>query len=159
MDEHSVHLLEVSGFSTTTLADAVRNALMRAAQNLSPLEVQWVEKGETREIIDQGRVVGWQVTLKIGWSRSWAGGFAHRSIARDRLIHMHLFESPIYFHPCGYPIYLDRRWNGKGWEAVFVDARQDSPTEGEEIKACPTCQRVISLEDLQRSERRYARDW
>jgi flavin-binding protein dodecin len=152
MDEHGVQLLEVTGFSRTTLADAVRNALMRAAQTLPPGQIQWVEKGETREIVDQGRVVGWQVIIRIGLSRSWAEGFAHRFVAHDHPITMHLFESPIYFHTCGSPIYLDSRWNGKGWEPVFVDARQDSPTEGEELKECPTCQRVIHLKDLQRSE-------
>ena len=65
---------------------------------------------------------------------------------------MHLFEPPIQFHTCGYPIYLDRRWNGQGWEPVFVDAQQHSPTEGEVIRACPNCQAALHLKDIQRAK-------
>lgn len=66
MDEHCAQLQEITGFSTLTLADAIRNALVRAAQTVPPTQVQWVEKGETREMVDESGVVGWQVTLLIG---------------------------------------------------------------------------------------------
>jgi flavin-binding protein dodecin len=63
MDEHGLQLLEVTSFSTT-VADAVHNALVSAAPLLP--HIQWVEKGDIHEIFDQGQQVGWQVTLRIG---------------------------------------------------------------------------------------------
>jgi flavin-binding protein dodecin len=66
MDEYRLQLQEVTGFSTITLADAIRNALVRVAQTLPPIQVQWVQIGETREISDHGQVVGWHVTLLLG---------------------------------------------------------------------------------------------
>jgi flavin-binding protein dodecin len=66
MDEYHLQLQEITGFSTIALADAIRNALVRAAQTLPPTQVHWLQMGETREISDHGQVVGWHVTLLLG---------------------------------------------------------------------------------------------
>jgi hypothetical protein len=62
-----------------------------------------------------------------------------------------MVESLIYLHTCGYPIYIDRRWHDTTWEPVFVDARQDSPTEGEVVNECPGCKLPLQLAHEQRS--------
>jgi hypothetical protein len=62
---------------------------------------------------------------------------------------MPMHESPIHFHTCGYPIYVDSRWNGRTWEPVFVDAKVASPTEGEAVKYCPACHSLLQLRDIQ----------
>ena len=64
MSEHVYKLLELTGSSTTTIEDAVQNALARAAKTMR--NMHWFQIMETRGTISDGKVQYWQVTIKIG---------------------------------------------------------------------------------------------
>ena len=57
---------ELVGSSETSVEDAVRNAVRRAAKTIHNLK--WFEIGEVRGHIDNGEVAHWQVTVKIGFT-------------------------------------------------------------------------------------------
>ena len=59
-------IIELTGTSTTSIEDAVENAIQRAHKPLKHLS--WFEVTETRGNIDKGKVRHWQVTVKIGFS-------------------------------------------------------------------------------------------
>ena len=66
MKDHVYKLLELTGTSTTTIEDAVNNALKRAHKTLRKLS--WFQVTETRGTVDKGQVQHWQVTLKVGFT-------------------------------------------------------------------------------------------
>ncbi|UCC64065.1 MAG: dodecin domain-containing protein [Anaerolineae bacterium] len=66
MNDRVYKLIEVTGTSTTTLEDAIQNAVARAAETVRNL--RWFEVVETRGAIQDGQVAQWQVTLKIGFA-------------------------------------------------------------------------------------------
>lgn len=66
MSHHVYKLTEVVGSSTTTLEDAISNAIARTAQTIRNL--RWFEVTQTRGTIEEGKVAHWQVTLKIGFT-------------------------------------------------------------------------------------------
>ena len=66
MQNHVYKLIELIGTSTTTIEDAVNNALQRAGATVKNL--RWFELVETRGEIDGNKVAHWQVTLKIGFT-------------------------------------------------------------------------------------------
>lgn len=70
MNELSFPSLEVVGYSTTTLAEAIRNALLLIDPSLPP--PLWVEKVATQAVMAKGRVVGWHVVLKVGLAEETA---------------------------------------------------------------------------------------
>jgi len=59
-------ITELTGSSSTTVEDAVQNAVGRASKTLRNL--RWFEIVETRGTIDNGKVSQWQVTLKVGFT-------------------------------------------------------------------------------------------
>src|ERR1035438_3691974 len=61
MQNHVYKLIELIGTSTTTIEDAVNNALQRAGATVKNL--RWFELVETRGEIDGNKVAHWQVTL------------------------------------------------------------------------------------------------
>ena len=66
MPEHVYKSVELTGTSTTTIEDAVRNAISRAASTLHNLrwfEVVGVRGGIENQVIDR-----WQVTMKVGFT-------------------------------------------------------------------------------------------
>ena len=65
MSDHIYKKIEIVGSSTVGTDDAVRNALEHA--NKSIRNMDWFEVTETRGHIVDGKVVHWQVTLKIGF--------------------------------------------------------------------------------------------
>jgi dodecin len=65
MSNHVYKLVELTGSSTKSTDDAIRNAISKAAKTLENLD--WFEVTETRGYIDGGQVAHWQVTLKIGF--------------------------------------------------------------------------------------------
>jgi flavin-binding protein dodecin len=65
MPERTYKLEEIVGVSETSADDAIRNAIARANQTLQGLD--WFQVVETRGTIQDGRVVQFQVTLKIGF--------------------------------------------------------------------------------------------
>ena len=66
MSDHIYKHVELTGSSTTSMEDAIRNAVARAAKTLR--NMGWFEVVETRGQIDNGKVAHWQVTLKIGFT-------------------------------------------------------------------------------------------
>ncbi len=66
MRDHIYKKLELVGTSTTTIEDAVNNALTKA--NESVKQMRWFEVVETRGDIQDGKVAHWQVTVKVGFT-------------------------------------------------------------------------------------------
>ena len=66
MSDHIYKKIELVGSSTTSMEDAVQNAVNRAAKTIR--HMRWFEVVETRGQIADGAVAHWQVTLKIGFT-------------------------------------------------------------------------------------------
>ncbi len=66
MSDHVYKMIELVGSSTTTMEDAVHNAVERASKTLRNL--RWFEVVETRGHIDDGKVAHWQVKIKVGFT-------------------------------------------------------------------------------------------
>lgn len=65
MSDHVYKKIELTGSSTESSDQAVRNALAKAAKTIKHMD--WFEVTETRGEIRDGRVAFWQVTLKLGF--------------------------------------------------------------------------------------------
>jgi flavin-binding protein dodecin len=65
MNDHVYKSLELTGSSSSTVEDAVQNAISKAAKTMR--NMQWFQIMETRGHIAEGKVAHWQVTLKIGF--------------------------------------------------------------------------------------------
>ena len=59
-------LIELTGTSTSSIEEAVENAIKRADKTIKDL--CWFEVVETRGNIVKGKVHHWQVTLKVGFA-------------------------------------------------------------------------------------------
>lgn len=66
MSEHVYKVIELTGSSKKSMEHAVRNAVAKASQSLRNL--RWFEVVDTRGHIEEGEVVHWQVTVKIGFT-------------------------------------------------------------------------------------------
>ena len=66
MSEHVYKMLELTGSSTTSIEDAVANAIAKAAKTVR--RMQWFQVLETRGHIADGKVSHWQVTVKVGFT-------------------------------------------------------------------------------------------
>jgi len=66
MSEHVYKMLELTGSSTTSIEDAVKNAIAKAAKTVR--RMQWFQVLETRGHIEDGVVSHWQVTVKVGFT-------------------------------------------------------------------------------------------
>ena len=64
-DPHTYKKIELVGSSTTSIEDAINNALAEASKSLQLLE--WFEVTETRGHIRNGAVAHFQVTVKVGF--------------------------------------------------------------------------------------------
>ncbi len=58
--------VEVTGTSSTSIEDAVNNALAKASKTVRNL--RWFEVQEVRGAIEGDKVGQWQVSLKIGFT-------------------------------------------------------------------------------------------
>ena len=65
MDPHIYKKIEVTGTSTTSIEEAIQNAIIKAAETIR--HMRWFEVIETRGNIQDGQVIHWQVTIKIGF--------------------------------------------------------------------------------------------
>lgn len=65
MSEHVYRVTEIVGTSTSTIDDAIHNAVGRANETLRNLD--WFEVTEIRGHIENGEVAHVQVGLKIGF--------------------------------------------------------------------------------------------
>jgi len=66
MPDHIYKHLELTGSSTKSSDDAIRNALAKAAKTMR--NMHWFQVVETRGHIDDGKVAHWQVTIKVGFT-------------------------------------------------------------------------------------------
>jgi dodecin len=66
MPDHIYKTIELVGSSSQGMEDAVQKAVAKASESLRNL--RWFEVLETRGHIEGGRVIHWQVTLKIGFT-------------------------------------------------------------------------------------------
>lgn len=66
MSDHIYKKIELVGSSTTSIEDAVMNALTRAQKTIR--NMRWFEVVETRGQIVDGKVNEWQVTVKVGFT-------------------------------------------------------------------------------------------
>lgn len=66
MDDHVYKKIELTGSSTTSIEDAIQNAIQRAGKTLRNL--RWFEVVETRGYLENNAVAYWQVTVKIGFT-------------------------------------------------------------------------------------------
>jgi flavin-binding protein dodecin len=65
MSDHVYRVIEIVGSSSSTLEDAINNAIGRASQTVRHLE--WFEIKEMRGQVSGNKVGYFQVTLKIGF--------------------------------------------------------------------------------------------
>jgi flavin-binding protein dodecin len=65
MSDHVYKSIELTGSSSTTVEDAVQNAITKAAKTMR--NMHWFQVMETRGHIEEGKVAHWQVTLKVGF--------------------------------------------------------------------------------------------
>ena len=65
MSNHVYRLSEVVGSSPTSVDEAIRTAIAKAAQTVRNIE--WFQTGEIRGQVVDGDVAYFQVTLKIGF--------------------------------------------------------------------------------------------
>jgi flavin-binding protein dodecin len=66
MTHHVYKQVEITGSSPTSIDDAVRTAIAKAARTIR--EIRWFQVVETRGQVDNGKVAHWQVTVKIGFT-------------------------------------------------------------------------------------------
>ena len=66
MQDHIYKTVELTGTSTTTIDDAVNNAIARAAETLHSL--RWFEVVQVRGAIENAAVCQWQVIMKVGFT-------------------------------------------------------------------------------------------
>ena len=65
MSKHVYRLSEIVGSSTTSVDDAVRTGIAKAAQTVRNIE--WFETQQIRGQVVDGEVAHYQVTMKIGF--------------------------------------------------------------------------------------------
>ena len=66
MSDHIYKIIQLAGSSTSSIEDAIQNAISRASKNLKNL--RWFEVLETRGQIQGGKVSHYQVTIKVGFT-------------------------------------------------------------------------------------------
>jgi len=66
MPDHVYKKIELTGSSTVSVEDAIRNAIRRAAKSVQ--HMRWFEVSETRGHVENGEVAHWQVTVKVGFT-------------------------------------------------------------------------------------------
>ncbi|MCB1190691.1 MAG: dodecin domain-containing protein [Leptospiraceae bacterium] len=64
--ENTYKKIELTGTSSTSIEDAVNNALKKASESVR--NMRWFEIVETRGDIKDGKVHFWQVTMKVGFT-------------------------------------------------------------------------------------------
>jgi flavin-binding protein dodecin len=66
LSDHIYKIIQLAGSSTSSVEDAIQNAVSRASKNLKNL--RWFEVLETRGQIQDGKVSHYQVTIKAGFT-------------------------------------------------------------------------------------------
>ena len=66
MPSHTYKKIEIVGTSPNSIDEAVKSAVARASKSVH--DMRWFEVVVTRGRIDDGKVVEFQVTIKIGFA-------------------------------------------------------------------------------------------
>lgn len=66
MSDHVYKHVDLTGSSTTSVEDAVQNAVTRASRTLR--DVRWFEVKEIRGHVENGKVAHWQVSLRLAFT-------------------------------------------------------------------------------------------
>lgn len=66
MDDHVYRVIEITGSSDKSISDAIQTAVSRASKTLRNL--RWFEVVNTRGHLDGGKIMHYQVTLKLGFT-------------------------------------------------------------------------------------------
>jgi flavin-binding protein dodecin len=66
MQDHVYKLIEIVGTSPNSIEDAIQNAVARAAKTVH--NMRWLEVLQTRAAIENGKVVQYQVIVKLGFT-------------------------------------------------------------------------------------------
>ncbi|PKM04900.1 MAG: dodecin flavoprotein [Gammaproteobacteria bacterium HGW-Gammaproteobacteria-6] len=64
-DHHVYKKVEIVGSSSTSIEDAIQNAIVECSKSIS--HVEWFEVVETRGHVVDGKVGHFQVVLKVGF--------------------------------------------------------------------------------------------
>jgi dodecin len=62
---HTYKLLEIVGTSTTSIDDAIKNGIAKAAETVRQMD--WFEVVQIRGHLENGSVAHFQVTMKVGF--------------------------------------------------------------------------------------------
>ncbi len=65
MAEHVYKMMELTGTSAVSIEEAIQSAIARASKTVR--DMRWFEVVETRGAIKEGKVVEYQVMLKVGF--------------------------------------------------------------------------------------------
>jgi flavin-binding protein dodecin len=65
VSEHVYRLSEIVGTSPTSVDDAIRTGIRKAAQTVR--NIDWLQIGEIRGQVVDGEVAHYQVTMKVGF--------------------------------------------------------------------------------------------
>jgi flavin-binding protein dodecin len=65
MQDHVYKKIEITGSSSESSDQAVRNAIAKASRTIKHMD--WFEVVDTRGWIKDGQVAHWQVTIKLGF--------------------------------------------------------------------------------------------
>jgi dodecin len=66
MDDHVYRVIEITGSSEKSISDAIQTAVSRASKTLRNL--RWFEVVNTRGHLEDGKIMHYQVTLKLGFT-------------------------------------------------------------------------------------------
>jgi dodecin len=66
MSNHVYKHIELTGSSPVSIDHAIKNAVERAAKTIH--NMRWFEVIETRGHIDGGKILDWQVSIKVGFT-------------------------------------------------------------------------------------------
>ena len=66
MSQHVYKIVELVGSSPTGIEDAIQGAIARASSTID--NIRWFEVLETRGHVEDGKVLHYQVTIKIGFT-------------------------------------------------------------------------------------------
>lgn len=66
MTDHVYKQIRLTGSSTQSSDDAIKNAIAKASESLKNL--RWFEVIDTRGHIENGKVQHWQVTIEVGFT-------------------------------------------------------------------------------------------
>ena len=66
MTDHVYKIVELVGSSPTGIEDAIQAAIARASSTID--NIRWFEVLETRGHVEGGKVLHYQVTIKVGFT-------------------------------------------------------------------------------------------